>query len=122
MGLTALAIGVGVGAAAGLASTAVGVYSMNSANDLAEEQNNLTQANMRAQAEENAKAVAKAEAIEKNAKNATVAEAKNPDLETAIDLSKRKKGVQSTFTAGTGAGSGMMKGTTLSPLGGDEDA
>lgn len=99
---------------------AVGIWQMIEQRNIAEEQNNLTMATMRSQAEEQAKAEAKAEAEKQQAAAATPGTAKTPELDKVENLAKKRNGVQSTFTA-TGAGAGNLKGTTLSPLGGDEE-
>lgn len=100
--------------------TAVGIWQMMEQKDIAEEQMNLQMANLRTQAEEQAKAEAQMEAEKKNAAASTAATGKTPEIEDVGASLKKKKGVQSTFTA-TGAGAGNMKGTTLSPLGGDNE-
>lgn len=97
---------------------AVGIWQMVEQRKIAEEQNNLTMASMASQAEEQAKAEARANAEKANKAASTAATAKNAETGDMEDLSKKKKGVQSTFTA-TGSGAGNMKGTTLSPLGED---
>lgn len=99
---------------------AVGIWQMVQQKEIAEEQMNLTMANLQTQAEEQAKAEAKMDAEKKNAAASTAAVAKNPETSDMENLAKKKRGVQSTFTA-TGAGAGNMKGTTLSPLGGDNE-
>ena len=117
MGMTTALIATGVTAA--VVGAGAGVYSAVSAADAADEANDLRKASMRAQADELGRANAKADAIERNASAMTAATAKTPELEGALNLNKKKRGVQSSFTATTGAGAGNMKGTTLSPLGSD---
>ena len=117
MGLTTALIATGVTAAA--VGAGAGVYSAVSAADAADEANDLQSASMKAQADELGRTDAKAEAVERNAKASTAATQKTPDLEGALNLDRKKRGVQSSFTATTGAGAGNMKGTTLSPLGSD---
>ncbi len=99
----------------------VGIYSLVKQQEAAEEANNLTAASMVSAAGETARAEAEAAQEQKNAAASQAAVSKLPDLEKATNLSKKKKGVQSTFTATTGAGAGMMKGTTLTPIGGDSE-
>ena len=117
MGLTTALIATGV--TASVVGAGAGVYSAVSAHEAADEANDLQKASMRAQADELGRANAKAEAVERNAKASKAATQKTPDLEGALNLEKKKRGVQSSFTATTGAGAGNMKGTTLSPLGSD---
>ena len=114
MGMTTALI---VGATAAVVGAAAGTYSAIDAHNTAKEANDLTADSMKAQAEAAGRAQAKSDFAEENAKNNTAKESTLPELEGALSQSKKKKGVQSTFTATTGAGAGMMKGTTLSPLG-----
>lgn len=100
-----------------IATAAVGTYSAIDANKAAKA-NEKTQANaMEAQAMAAGRAAAESNELERTAGNATAATAKNPELDGALSIKKR--GVNSSFTATTGSGAGMMKGTTLSPLGED---
>lgn len=79
----------------------------------------MTAQNMKKQNKLLAEAQGKQAFEEKQAENKKAATAVNVDSETATDLSKKKKkGVQSTFVASTGAGAGMSKGTTMTPIGG----
>lgn len=78
----------------------------------------MTAKNLKKQNKLLAEAQGKQAFEEKQAENKKAATAVNVDSETATDLSKKKKGVQSTFVASTGAGAGMSKGTTMTPIGG----
>lgn len=115
MGMTTALLAIG--ATAAVVGAGAGVYSAVTAKESADEANDLTMANLKAQAAERAASEVKTEQLEKEYKNSSAATASNPDLENALNLQKRKRGVQSTFTASPGSGQGMMKGTTLSPLG-----
>ena len=99
--------------------SAVGLWQMFEAKKSAKEANNLTRASMVASAEETGRAKAEAKAEEQKAAANTPGVATTPNLDDATNLAKKKKGVQSTFTARPGSGEGMMKGTTLTPIGGD---
>jgi hypothetical protein len=66
------------------------------------------------------RAAAREDALRQDAKNAQAKEAQNPELDEATRLSKRKRGVQSSYTAAGGSGAGMMKGTSLTPIGGGD--
>lgn len=65
-------------------------------------------------------AEAKENARLQDAENATAKEAENVNIEDAKSLSRKKRGVNSTYTAAGGSGAGMMKGTSLSPIGGGD--
>ena len=66
------------------------------------------------------RAAAREDAIRNDARNAQAKEAQNLELDEATRLSKRKRGVQSSYTAAVGSGAGMMKGTSLTPIGGGD--
>ena len=120
MGMTASALATAAlwtSAAAAVTGAAVGTYSAIQSHEDAKEANDLTAESQKAAAAAAGRAQAKSDFAEENAKNNTAKESTLPELEGALSQSKKKKGVQSTFTATTGAGAGMMKGTTLSPLG-----
>lgn len=98
--------------------SAVGLWQLIDNRKQAKQQSAATNAQMLAQATETGKAEAKAEAAERDAKAGTAATATQLDTSKVLDLSKKKKGVQSTFVASSaGAGAGMAKGTTLTPIG-----
>lgn len=99
--------------------SAIGAWQMFEANKAAEEANNLTAASMASSAAETARAEVKADQAEKQALAGTAKKAENVDLTKIDNLNKKKKGVQSTFTATTGVGAGMMNGTSLTPIGGE---
>ena len=66
------------------------------------------------------RAAAREDAIRNDARNAQAKEAQNLELDEATRLSKRKRGVQSSYTAAVGSGAGMMNGTSLTPIGGGD--
>lgn len=96
----------------------LGIWQMVEARKQAKRESEATNAQMLAQATETGRAEAKEELAQQNAKAGTAATATQLDTSKVSDLSRKKKGVQSTFVASSqGAGAGMMKGTTLTPIG-----
>ena len=118
MGLTAAALAtfaVGSAVAAG-----TGVYSAIDSHQAAKASQKAAKNATLASAEAEGRAAAKEDALRQEARNSQAKEAQNPELDEATRLSKRKRGVQSTYTAAGGSGSGMMKGTSLTPIGGGD--
>ena len=117
MGLTAAALAtfaVGSAVAAG-----TGVYSAIDSHQAAKaSQKKATEATLASAAAEG-RAAAREDAIRNDARNAQAKEAQNLELDEATRLSK-KRGVQSSYTAAVGSGAGMMKGTSLTPIGGGD--
>ena len=98
--------------------SAVGLWQMVDARKQAKIQSDSTNAQMLASAAETGRAEAKEDAERENAKAGAAATAQQVDLSEATNLSKKKKGVNSTFVASSaGAGAGMSKGTSLTPIG-----
>lgn len=98
----------------------VGIWSMFDQRSTAKASERASYAAMFSSAAAEGRAEAAEAAERANAKNAAAKEAQNPDLEDAMKLSKKKRGVQSTYTASVGSGSGMMKDTSLTPIGGGD--
>lgn len=118
MGLTAaalatLAVGTVVGAGAG-------VYSAVDSNRAAKASGKASKEATLASAAAEGRSAAKEDAIRQEARNAQAKEAQNLELGESARLSKRKRGVQSSYTAAGGSGAGMMKGTSLTPIGGGD--
>lgn len=118
MGLTAaalatLAVGTAVGAGAG-------VYSAVDSNRAAKASGKASKEATLASAAAEGRAAAKEDALRQEARNAKAKEAQNLDLGESARLSKRKRGVQSSYTAAGGSGAGMMNGTSLTPIGGGD--
>ena len=111
--LTTLAVGSVVAAGTGVYSA---VDSHQAAKASGKAANNATLASAAAEG----RAAAKEESLRQDARNAKAKEAKNLELDEATRLSKRKRGVQSSYTAAGGSGAGMMKGTSLTPIGGGD--
>ena len=113
MGLTTAALvtmAVGTAVAAG-----AGTYSAIDSHKAAKASEKQAKEATLAQAALTGRAAAQEEALRKEATANTAKEAQNLD---AMNLEKRKrKGVKSTYTA-VGEGAGMMKGTSLTPIGG----
>lgn len=101
--------------------SAVGIWSLLDQREAAKASERRADKAMFASAEATGKAEAK-EAAERNwSKNGQAKEAENLALDEANKLSRKKRGVNSTYTAATdGSSAGMMKGTTLSPIGGGD--
>lgn len=117
MGMTAALVTTAVGAAV---SAGVGTYSAIDSNRAAKaSQKKATEATLASAAAEG-RAAAREDAIRNDARNAQAKEAQNFELDEASRLSKRKRGVQSSYTAAGGSGGGMMKGTSLTPIGGSD--
>ena len=118
MGMTAAALAtfaVGSAVAAG-----TGVYSAIDSHKAAKaSQKKATEATLASAAAEG-RAAAREDAIRNDARNAQAKEAQNLELDEATRLSKRKRGVQSSYTAAVGSGAGMMNGTSLTPIGGGD--
>ena len=124
MGMTASALAtlaVGSAIATGTAVAAgAGVYSAIDSHKAAKaSQKKATEATLASAAAEG-RAAAREDAIRNDARNAQAKEAQNLELDEATRLSKRKRGVQSSYTAAVGSGAGMMKGTSLTPIGGGD--
>ena len=118
MGLTAAALttlAVGSVVAAG-----TGVYSAVDSHQAAKASGKAAKNATFASAAAEGRAAAKEESLRQDARNAKAKEAKNLELDEATRLSKRKRGVQSSYTAAGGSGAGMMKGTSLTPIGGGD--
>lgn len=118
MGLTAAALttlAVGSVVAAG-----TGVYSAVDSHQAAKASGKAAKNATLASAAAEGRAAAKEESLRQDARNAKAKEAKNLELDEATRLSKRKRGVQSSYTAAGGSGAGMMKGTSLTPIGGGD--
>ena len=117
MGMTAALVGLGVGSAM---AAGAGIYSAIDSHQAAKaSQRNATNATLASAAAEG-RAAAREDAIRNDARNAQAKEAQNLELDEATRLSKRKRGVQSSYTAAGGSGAGMMKGTSLTPIGGGD--
>ena len=116
--LTTLAVGSAI---AGTATAAgAGIYSAIDSHKAAKaSQKKATEATLASAAAEG-RAAAREDAIRNDARNAQAKEAQNLELDEATRLSKRKRGVQSSYTAAGGSGAGMMKGTSLTPIGGGD--
>ena len=96
----------------------LGIWQMVEARRQAKQESEATNAQMLAQATETGRAEAKEDEERANAKAGAAATARQVDLSDATNLSKKKKGVNSTFVASSyGAGAGMTKDTTLTPIG-----
>lgn len=117
MGMTAALVTMAVGTAV---AAGVGTYSAIDSHQAAKASqksaNNATLASAAAEG----RAAAREDAIRNDARNAQAKEAQNLELDEASRLSKRKRGVQSSYTAAGGSGGGMMKGTSLTPIGGGD--
>lgn len=111
--LTTMAISSAVSAGAG-------VYSIVDSNRTAKAAAKASEKATLASAQSTGRAEARENARLQDAKDATVKEAENIDLEDAKSLSRKKRGVNSTYTAAGGSGAGMMKGTSLTPIGGGD--
>lgn len=112
--LVTMAVGTAIAAGAGTYSA---VDSRKAAKASEKAGKNATLASAMA----NGKAEAKENANLRAIGDAQAKEAENLALEDAKKLSRRKSGVNSSYTAATdGSGAGMMKGTTLSPIGGGD--
>lgn len=117
MGMTAALVTMAVGTAI---SAGVGAYSAIDSHQAAKASGKAAKEATLAGAAAEGRAAAKEDALRQDAKNAMAKEAQNPELDEAARLSKRKRGVQSTYTAAGGSGTGMMKGTSLTPIGGGD--
>ena len=119
MGLTAaaalapMALGSAVAAGAGVYS-AVDTHKAAKASEKASKEATL------ASAAAEGRAAAKEDALRQEARNAKAKEAQNLELDESTRLSKRKRGVRSSYTAAGSSGSGMMNGTSLTPIGGGD--
>lgn len=112
--LVTMAVGTAIAAGAGTYSA---IDSHKAAKASAKASENATLAS----AQTTGKAEAKENANIQAANDATAKEAETLALEDAKKLSRKKRGVNSSYTAATdGSGAGMMKGTTLSPIGGGD--
>lgn len=119
MGMTTAALvtmAVGTAIAAG-----AGTYSAIDSHKAAKASSKASENATLASAQTTGKAEAKENANLQAANDATAKEAETLALEDANKLSRKKRGVNSSYTAATdGSGAGMMKGTTLSPIGGGD--
>ena len=117
MGMTAAlaTVGMSVGSAA-----AAGIYSAIDSHQAAKASQKAANNATLASAAAAGSADAREEALRQDARNAQAKEAQNLELDEATRLSKRKRGVQSSYTAAGGSGAGMMKGTSLTPIGGGD--
>jgi hypothetical protein len=112
--LVTMAVGTAVAAGAGTYSA---IDAHKAAEASAQESKNATLASAQASGKAEAKENANLQAIG----DARAKEAEMLELDNANKLSRRKRGVNSSYTAATdGSGAGMMKGTTLSPIGGGD--
>ena len=101
--------------------SAVGIWSLLDQRDAAKASERRAEKAMFASAEAAGTAAAREEAERHWTKNGQAKDADSLSLEDATKLSRKKRGVNSTYTAATdGSGAGMMKGTTLSPIGGGD--
>lgn len=117
MGMTAALVTMAVGTAV---AAGVGTYSAIDSHQAAKaSQKKATKATLASAAAEG-RAAAREDAIRNDARNAQAKEAQNLELDEASRLSKRKRGVRSSYTAAGGSGGGMMKGTSLTPIGGGD--
>ena len=118
MGLTAAALATI--AAGSVVAAGTGVYSAVDSHQAAKASGKAAKNATLASAAAEGRAAAKEESLRQDARNAKAKEAKNLELDEATRLSKRKRGVQSSYTAAGGSGAGMMKGTSLTPIGGGD--
>ena len=120
MGLTASALTTIAVATSSALAAGAGVYSAVDSHKAAKaSQKKATEATL-ASAAAKGRAAAREDAIRNDARNAQAKEAQNLELDEATRLSKRKRGVQSSYTAAVGSGAGMMNGTSLTPIGGGD--
>lgn len=117
MGMTAALVTMAVGTAV---AAGVGTYSAIDSSKAAKASQKAANNATLASAAAEGRAAAKEDALRQDARNAQAKEAHNPELDEAARLSKRKRGVQSSYTAAGGSGAGMMKGTSLTPIGGGD--
>ena len=118
MGMTSAALATF--AVSSAVAAGAGVYSaIDSHKEAKASQKKATEATLASAAAEG-RAAAREDAIRNDARNAQAKEAQNLELDEATRLSKRKRGVQSSYTAAVGSGAGMMKGTSLTPIGGGD--
>lgn len=104
----------------GLTGLISGVYSAIDSHRAAKASGKAAKNATLASAAAEGRAAAREDALRREARNAQAKEAQNPELDEAARLSKRKRSVQSTYTAAGGSGAGMMKGTSLTPIGGGD--
>lgn len=116
MGMTAALVTMAVGSAV---SAGIGAYSAIDSHRAAKAGEKASKEATLASAAAEGRAAAKEDALRRDARNAQAKEAQNPELADVTRLSK-KRGVQSTYTAAGGSGAGMMKGTSLTPIGGGD--
>lgn len=117
MGMTAALVTMAVGTAV---AAGVGTYSAIDSHQAAKASNKAAKEATLASAAAEGRAAAREDALRNDARNAQAKEAQNLELDEASRLSKRKRGVQSSYTAAGGSGAGMMKGTSLTPIGGGD--
>ena len=99
---------------------AVGIWSLLDQRNAAKASERRAEKAMFSSAAATGRAEAKENANFQAIGDARAKEAQNPELDEAARLSKRKRGVQSTYMAAGGSGAGMMKGTSLTPIGGGD--
>lgn len=117
MGMNAALATMALGSAAAVGT---GIYSAIDSHKAAKASQRAAKNATLASAEAEGRAAAKEDALRQEARNSQAKEAQNLELDEATRLSKRKRGVQSTYTAAGGSGAGMMKGTSLTPIGGGD--
>lgn len=93
-----------------------GVYSAVDSHQTAKKSAKAAKEATLASAAAEGRATAKENALLKDSKSGAAKEAVNLDLASVGE--KKKRGVNSSYTTATGAGAGMMKDTTLTPIGG----
>jgi hypothetical protein len=107
-------------AIAAVAAAGAGVYSAVDSHQAAKASAKASKNATLASAAEEGRAAAKEDALRLDARNAQAKEAEQLSLDESARLSKRKRGVHSSYTAAGGSGAGMMKGTSLTPIGGGD--
>lgn len=117
MGMTAALVTMAVGTAV---AAGAGVYSAVDSHQAAKASSKASENATIASAITEGKAAAKETMNLQAAEDSQAKEAENLALEDAKKLSRKKKGVNSSYTAAGESGAGMMKGTSLTPIGGGE--
>ena len=100
--------------------TIYGIYSAIDSHKAAKASQRAAKEAALATAGVNGLAAAKEEQLRQDARKAQAKEAEQLSLDESTRLSKKKRGVQSSYTTAGGSGSGMMKGTSLTPIGGGD--
>ena len=98
----------------------VGIWSLIDQRDAAKASERRAENAMFASAAATGRAEAMEAAERQAARDARAKEAQNLELDDASRLAKKKRGVQSSYTAAGSSGGGMMKGTSLTPIGGGD--